>query len=138
MKTKAGMPIVTIIIIAIVAMVIATIVIFLMLPSLEGEYGTPGPCDDTCYIVYDDLPVVKTWTDCEISNRKIVYWPTGPSGDKESLKWMYQDSGYTSWYDPYPMETLGKLVDRVTKDYEDGVITEGSYHWFTCVAGEID
>ena len=136
MRTKAGLPTVTIVIIAIVVMLIATALIFLALPLLEDTYGDPGKCDDTCY--YEHGQIVKSYVDCEIAGRKIIYFPDGISEDHKSYKWHYQDTGYTTQYDPLDIKTLGKLIDRVTKDYNNGVITESSYHWFMCTAEAID
>lgn len=137
MRTKASIPTTTIII-AIVVMLIATAVIFLALPYLEDEYGDPGKCDDTCYLETDGVSGIKIYMDCDISTRKIIYYPNGINPDHKSFKWQYADSGYTSYYEPLDVKTLGKLIDRVTKDYNDGVITEASYHWFMCTAEAID
>lgn len=137
MRTKAGLPTTTIVIIAIVVMLIVTILIFLALPLLEDTYGDPGKCDDTCYIKYVGGYTTK-WTDCEISSRTIIYFPNGLDDDHKSYKWHYQDYGYTTYYDPKDTKTLSKLIDRVTKDYNDGVLTENSYHWFMCTVEAID
>jgi len=134
--SEGGLPTTTIVIIAIVIMLIATALIFLALPYLEEEYGDPGKCDDTCFLKHGQI--VESYVDCDISTRKIIYYPDGPSEDHKSYKWHYQDFGYTTYYDPKDIKTLSKLIERVTKDYNDGVITENSYHWFMCTAEAID
>jgi len=77
--------------------------------------------------------------DCIHSNRLIIYYPNGPSGDHQSYKWHYSDElGYTTYYSPLDIKSLAKLVERVTDDYEDGKLTDASYHWFTCVTEVIN
>lgn len=130
--SEGGLPTTTIVIIAIVVMLIATALIFLAIPYLEDVFGEPGPCDDTCY--NKEVGTVTFWSDCDHPNRKIIYYPKGPTGTGD-VKWQYNDGfeGFTSNFHP----TLHSLRQGVENWYDGGSISEESWHWFNCTAGAI-
>lgn len=128
MKTKAGMPTTTIVIIAIVVMLIATALIFLALPYFEQEYGTPGPCDDTSYWA-DEHSWVIMYKDSDHPNRYIIYWLEGGGS------WQYHD-GFEG-FESQEFDTLHQLRQAMQGAYEGNQISEGSWHWFDCTAGAI-
>jgi len=126
MRTKAGMPTTTIVIIAIVIMLVATIVIFLAIPVIEDTFTT-GPCEDTCYI-YKERPVASRYEDCEHPQRYIIHYHDGDD-------WQYYDGfeGFSS----VKFDTLHQLRQHIEAVYDGGGISEGSWHWFDCTAGAI-
>lgn len=130
MKTKAGLPTTTIVIIAIVIMVIATVVIFLALPYFEDKYGDPGPCGDTGYkLVKGDYQ--NFYKDVEHPNRYIQHYHNDPY----DTGWRYHD-GYEG-FESIVFDTLHDLRKATQAEYEGGTISEGSWHWFDCTAEAI-
>ena len=132
MRTKAGMPTTTIVIIAIVIMLIATALIFLALPYLEDEYGEPGKCDDTSYWADEHLgsyPKFILYKDSDHPNRYIIYWLEGGGS------WQYHD-GFEG-FESAEYDTLHDLRTEIQAEYEGNNISEGSWHWFDCTAGAI-
>jgi len=131
---KGALPTTTIIIIAIVGMVIATAILFLLLPYFEEEYGKPGECDDTCYYT-EGNEYITVHKDCAHPSRQINYYPNGPSDDMADKRWQYLDNfeGYNSGYH----STLLKMGNTVYQAYIDGKISELSWHWFTCTVKAI-
>jgi len=127
MRTKAGLPTTTIVIIAIVIMLIVTALIFLAIPWLEDEYGEPGPCDDTCY-KYEKGPIHSHYDDCKHSNRYIIHYHDGDL-------WQYHDGFEGTTTNKHG--SLHQLRLGVENWYNGGVISEGSWHWFDCTAGAI-
>ena len=84
MRTKAGLPTITIVIISIVIMLVATAIIFLALPILEDTFKT-GPCDDTCYI-YKEKVIVSRYEDCEHPGQRYILH------DHDGDEWQYNDT----------------------------------------------
>ena len=127
MRTKAGMPTTTIVIISIVIMLVATILIFMLLPTIEDEFGKPGACEDTCYN-YQKGPITDRYEDCQHPQRYIIHWHDGDD-------WQYYDGfeGFTS----NKYDSLHDLRNGVRAAYEGNQISEGSWHWFDCTAGAI-
>jgi len=132
MRTKAGLPTTTIVIIAIVIMLVATILIFLALPTIEDTFKT-GPCDDTCYVYVHEPGAVYSWyEDCEHPNRYIQHYHDSIYYDEG---WQYYDNFEGFQSDVF--DTLHQLRQAIQAQYEGNNISEGSWHWFDCTAEAI-
>jgi hypothetical protein len=133
-NSKGALSTVMIVAIVLIAMVIATVVIFFFLPTVD-DWVNPGPCGDTCFVETNNEPYLIIWEDCEHLQRQINYYPNGPDDAHSHLHWQYNDGweGFTSTY----FATLHDLRTATEAEYQAGKISEESWHWFDCTAEAI-
>ncbi len=126
MRTKAGLPTTTIVIIAIVIMLIVAAVIYLALPAIEDAVN-PDPCDDTCF-EYHPGSITDRYVDCDHLSRYIIFW-------HDTNQWQYHDGheGEMS----LKFNTLHDLRVSIQAYYDGGGMSWESWHWFDCTAGAI-